>query len=124
MRCSDAFLRWMDDHYNGIYRGKDHYNEWLFYGAKAAFPEEAMRRESMYFMLVVACNPIAIPSDWHMQLKRMGWRGTQISAMAPFAAFHAARITVGWQAASPRATLKQANNADLWNVALPDEELW
>jgi hypothetical protein len=114
----------MEMNYNGIYRGRDHYNEWLFYGAKSAFPGDALRREAMYFMLVVACNPIAIPSDWHGQLKRLGWRGMQIGAMAPFASFHASRVTVGWQAASARATHAQADNEDLWSITLPDEELW
>lgn len=48
----------------------------------------------------------------------------QVSAIAPFAAFHASRINVSWQAAAGRASGEQADNEDLWSIALPDEELW
>jgi hypothetical protein len=121
--CSEAFLDWMERHYNGIYRGKDFYDNWLFYASKATFVD-IPRREAMLFMLLVACNPRRVPRDSRAALKKCGWRGAQINAMAPFAAFHAARITVLWQATAKRATPEQAIDDTFWTVLVPDDELW
>jgi hypothetical protein len=44
--------------------------------------------------------------------------------MAPFAAFHAARVVASWQAAAPRPTAAEAADDDLWRAVVPDEELW
>ena len=44
--------------------------------------------------------------------------------MTPFAAFHAARIVVEWQAAAPRPTAAEAADEARWANAVPEEELW
>ena len=44
--------------------------------------------------------------------------------MAPFAAFHAARVVVEWQAAAPRISAAEAAADERWRAAVPPEELW
>ena len=78
--CSDAYVAWMEMHYTGIYRGKDHYNDWLFYAAKDRFPRDVPRQQALRFMLISAINPISIPRDWRAQLKQHGWRSSQVRA--------------------------------------------
>eukprot|EP00892_Ulva_mutabilis_P005251 jgi/Ulvmu1/3098/UM015_0138.1 len=120
----DAFLEWMERSYNGIYRGKDHYANWLYYSAKQAYPLDSARREAMLYMLLVACAPTNVPKNMRAQLRKRGWRDAQVSAMAPFAAFHAARITVLWQASVRRATVREADDDARWTIVVPVEELW
>lgn len=114
----------METHYPGIYRGRDLYNDWLYYAARDAFPGDRARQEVLRMMFIIAVNPISIPKNWQAQLKRYGWRKSQISAIAPFAAFHAARIVVMWQASVPHATTAEAESEVLWMNVLPAEELW
>lgn len=114
----------MERSYNGIYRGKDHYANWLYYSAKQAYPMDSARREAMLFMLLVACAPTNVPKNMRTQLRKRGWRDAQVSAMAPFAAFHAARITVLWQASVRRASVREADDDARWTIVVPVEELW
>lgn len=122
--CSDKFLLWMDQQYNGIYRGKDHFDNWLHYAAKNEYPDDPQRRDALLFMLLVACSPVKAWVKMHKVLRVRGWRNSQIRAMAPFAAFHAARITVLWQAGVPCVSEEEAANDALWTVKVPDGELW
>jgi hypothetical protein len=116
----------MEANYPGIYRGKDLYNDWLRYAARDAFPDprDKAKQEALRMMFIIAINPISIPKNWQARLKKLGWLKVQVAAIAPFAAFHAARIVVSWQAASPRATPKQADTPAMWELRLPLEQLW
>jgi hypothetical protein len=113
--CSDAYVLWMETYYPGIYRDKDLRNDWLFCAARDEFPLESdkAKQEALRMMLIVAVDPISIPKNWQASLKKLGWCRAQIQAMAPFAAFHAARIVVRWQAASPRVSPQHAESPSL-----------
>lgn len=122
--CSDSFIAWMEHNYNGIYRGKDHYNDWLVYAARQCHPDNVPLQQALKWMLIIACNPLSIDKTWRSQLKQHGWRSSQVKAMPAFAAFHAARIVAEWQAAALRASKPQADDDALWAGAVPAEELW
>lgn len=122
--CSDKFMRWMDQQYNGIYQGRDQFDDWLRYAAKDAYPDDPQRQDAMLYMLLVACSPAKAGVKMNKVLRARGWRQSQVQAMAPFAAFHAARITALWQATVPCVSGEEAANDALWAVKVPDSELW
>ena len=76
--CSDAFITWLEAHYPGIYRGKDLHNDWLAYAARARFRDDMPRQQALKFMLLVACSPTSVASDFRSGLKSHGWRGAQV----------------------------------------------
>jgi hypothetical protein len=75
--CSDAYIAWIESRFCGIYRGKDLYNDWLFYAARDRFPSDVPRQQALRFMLIVAVSPATIPRDWRDQLRQHGWRSAQ-----------------------------------------------
>jgi hypothetical protein len=114
----------MEANYDGIYRGKHHINDSLCSAARLCYPGDMPRREALRFMLIIACDPASIDKSWRKDLKRHGWRTSQIRAMAPFAAFHASRIITEWQASAFRCTQQEADKDDIWQPMAPPEELW
>jgi hypothetical protein len=124
VQCSDQFLYWMDRHYKGIYRGRDHFDNWLHYEAARVYRDDQQCEDAFLFMLLVACSPVKASLKMHKKLRVHGWRNSQIRAMAPFAAFHAARITVYWQAGVKCVSEEEAANDAVWTVKVPDGELW
>jgi hypothetical protein len=96
--CSDVCILWLETRYLGIYRGKDHYNDWLFYAAKDVYPADVPRQQALKFMLIIACNPTTIPRDWRDQLKAHGWRTAQARPRPRLACLAAPRGPATWSA--------------------------
>lgn len=114
----------MDEQYTGVYHSNVQTDEWLRCAAQDAYPDDPQRQDAMLYMLLIACNPLKAGGKMNKTLRSRGWRQSQIQAMAPFAAFHAARITSLWQATVPCVSKVEATNDSLWSVKIPDGELW
>jgi hypothetical protein len=73
---------------------------------------------------VTCVSRLQVTAKMRSDLKAQGWRGQQVRAMAPFAAFHAARVISEWHALCRFCTEAEALDETLWAGHVPEGELW